>query len=513
MIPARARIAPAPLRLSTYLVLTTLHLSLLSGAASALPLEPPPPPLPPATRLELRNGLRVVLIPNPSTPILEVQLGFRTGSNADPKGRSGTASLLGRMTTGGLRDLPEPELARELSRLGGSISADVSPESLTIAGQVPTFSEPALRRFLDLFFSCVLDNPLVPDVVAREKTLRGGLFSRVLENPDALADLAARLLTLGPSGRPTYGTPTSVSAITPADLAFFRDRVFVPQNGVLVIGGAFDPGALLAWLDTRLATWDGRDVTLEAGPIPGRYKRLCREARCLDNPSTSADTATRARRIILVTPDEPQLSQVPFRLTTSNPITLTHPQWPAFQLATFLLGGDFTSRLMQTLRVREGLTYGAYFSPDFLPHEPSAMMVTTDATPDMVPRAVTLALEEVARLAQEPIEDAELERSRKLLRESFAFKFETISHVVDLYLGLELSNLPYAWLASWKAQLAAPISSEVTASMAHLAPSSLALVVVGPAELAAPLRTLDFGDPVIVRARDLLDHGIPAEVH
>jgi predicted Zn-dependent peptidase len=208
-----------------------------------------------------------------------------------------------------------------------------------------------------------------------------------------------------------------------------------------------------------------------------------------------------------VTIDDPNLSQIPYRLATRNPIAMNDPSWPAFRLGTFVLGGDFTSRLMQTLRVKEGLTYGAYFAPDFGGHASGAMMVASDATPDALLRALTLAQAELERLVSTPIEGAELDMNRAMLVEGFAFKVETVSKTVEQYLSLALAGLPPTWLASWRDRLATPDTKAVQAAMGALDSKALSLVVAGPASLADALKTVK-PDLRVISARDLLTTGL-----
>ena len=43
-------------------------------------------------------------------------------------------------------------------------------------------------------------------------------------------------------------------------------------------------------------------------------------------------------------------------------ISPKHPDYPAVLLANYMLGGNFTAHLMQTVRDQQGLTYGIYSS-------------------------------------------------------------------------------------------------------------------------------------------------------
>lgn len=488
------------------IVLALAPLAAAPHTPAARALSPWPTELPQATAYTLDNGLEVILVPNTNNPILEVQLGFRVGSGADPIGREGTASMLGRLATAGLPDKNEQDIARELAKMGAYISADVSLESFVLGGQIPTFDDQEVVRFLDLFAALVTDNPLPADVLEREKSLRLGLLTQASDNAEAMVEVAARMAALpGPWSRPSFGTLLSIPTLTRDDLTAFRDRAFTPKNAVLVIGGAFDERGLKAWIARRFGAWMSQ-VEVEAGPLPARPARLCLAGTCLENLVAVAPVAS-PRRAVLVTIDDANLSQIPYRLATRNPVSMNDPTWPSFRLGTFVLGGDFTSRLMQTLRVKEGLTYGAYFSPDFGGHVSGAMMVSSDATPDALLRALTLARDELTRLVSTPIEEAELEMNRAMLVEGFAFKVETVSKTVEQYLSLALAGLPPTWLASWRTRLASPDAASVKAAMSSLDPGALSLVVAGPAHLADTLKTMA-PDLTVISARELLERGL-----
>ena len=75
--------------------------------------------------------------------------------------------------------------------------------------------------------------------------------------------------------------------------------------------------------------------------------------------------AKEVRDILLVDRNDPSINQIQWRMGQDNPVHLLHSKWAPFRLGTQILGGDFTARLNATLRVREGLTYGARFRVDY----------------------------------------------------------------------------------------------------------------------------------------------------
>lgn len=482
------------------------------------PATPLPAGLPPGERFVLDNGLTVLLVPSHGNPYLDIQLGFRAGGGLDPAGKEGLASLLGRMLSAGIPEADEAALAAELARLGGWIAPDVGMESFVLGGQIPTLSDADVRRFLDLFARMALTPTIPTNLLEREKTLRLGLLRRVADNPEALAHLAAKLAAFGPGafGWSGYGSPRSIPSITRDDVADLHAALFAPAHGVLVVGGAFDPPAMRAWIERRFGATSGfgRGQSSEDGAVPGRKARLCAERAerlaCFDNPlAAPPPERPAAPRTIHVVVDDAGLSQIPWRLVAPNPIAMLDPSWPAFRLGTYALGGDFTSALNSVLRTQEGLTYGAYFEPAFGGHYSGAMMVSTDATPDALARSLALAKAELSALATAPLADVALDRFRAMLVNSFAFKFETLPHTVEQYLILELASVPLTFLATWRDLLARPSPAEVRAAMSRLDPAAMTLVVAGPAALAETLAAIGHGPVVTVAARDLLTLGLP----
>ncbi|MFO0746073.1 MAG: pitrilysin family protein [Myxococcota bacterium] len=502
------------------------------------PMAPQPPPkllpappanLPAASRYELPNGLRVVLIENHAAPWLEVELGFRVGSASDPVGKEGLASLTGEMLTGGIPGQDEQALAESLARLGATIDAEVETDQITVSGHVLTIVPADARRFMELFASVALDATLPEDVLARQKTLRLAGIQRLVDNPEALADTAMHAACFAglPEARPTFGTLTAIPAITRDDVVGWRDRAFVAAHGVLVVAGAIDKEAMLAWIAQRFAkVGEGVSCERQDGALPGRCTRLSKgdaasDPHALVNPMGLPRAKRRAEvepppSIVLVSIDEP-MAQIQWRYGAPNPFAVTHPDWGAFRLGTHVLGGEFNSRLNAILRAREGLTYGAYFATNFGGWDSSAMYITTDATTDALARSIELGVAEWERMAAEPVPKQELEDTRSTLVNGFPFRFETVSDVLGQYSFVELADVPWSWLGTWVDAVRRYDAKAVqTAFQAAEAASNPHLVVVGPPSLAPVLTTLGakLGGKSgpwavkVVPVQDFLAHGL-----
>ena len=84
------------------------------------------------------------------------------------------------------------------------------------------------------------------------------------------------------------------------------------------------------------------------------------------------------------------------------------PERTAFSVLNTLTGGYFSSRLMQNLREKQGLTYGISSTNTFF-GEQSVFAICSDVNADETQRAIDACFEELQRLQNEPVTDGELE--------------------------------------------------------------------------------------------------------
>jgi len=496
-------------------MITPLLLALVLSAPPPRLLDAPPASLPHATRYQLANGLRVVLVPNLAVPWLDVRLAFRIGSASDPDGKGGLASMVGSMLTSGVPGLDEQAFAEALARLGATIGSDVDAKTFTLSGQVTTLDPGAAPRFLELFRAAALEATLPEAVLTRQKKLRIAGIEDLQNEPEQLADMAVRAFVLAgrAEGRPTFGTTTSTSALTQADLVAWRDRALIPAHAVLVIGGAFDEPALLAWLNDKFGQWTTTtECNVTKSTLPGQCSALCRDGQCLDNPTATLRftpaSAGPQPSVILLAVDDPTMTQVQWRYGQIDPVVLTNPDWAAFRLATQVLGGEFTARLNNILRTREGMTYGAYLSPELGAWESNVMSIQTDASPAALTRSITIGVGEYRRIARELVPTRELEDMRNTLVNGFPFRFETVSDVVGQYLFVELADMPYSWLAGYTDAIARVDAEQLRAAFqGAIAAHPQWLVVVGPATLENALAGLNMGPVLVVPASTFLAQG------
>jgi len=359
--------------------------------------------------------------------------------------------------------------------------------------------------------------PTLPDdIIARDKARRIVNISRLTNRHGTLADTALRRAVFGPTpdGMPSFGLIADVERITPEDIRTWHRRVTTPQHAVLLIGGSFEKAPLLAWIEAHLgkSAWSNDTITCKAGTFDGWCQSLCDATGCLTNPAATprpVDSAPASARRVLVTIDDENAAQIQWRMGFANDVSAAEDGYGALRVGFHVLGGDYTARLNQLLRAKEGLTYGAYASADFGAYRPGLSSIRTDAPPGTLTRSIELTRGLIRQIREENIPAEELTDVRDNLANGFAFRFESIPDTLAQLRFITTNHLPLTWLSTWVKTVTTPSAEAIRTALAAAIPADGGhLIVVGPASLSEPLRAMDPSEPwVVISAKDLLAGG------
>ena len=91
--------------------------------------------LPAVGRVELDNGVVIVLLEKRDVPLIGIEAVIRGGAVSDPAGRAGMASLLAGMLEKGAGERSAAEFAAAVDSVGGVLSATAGLESITLSGE------------------------------------------------------------------------------------------------------------------------------------------------------------------------------------------------------------------------------------------------------------------------------------------------------------------------------------------------------------------------------------------
>jgi len=418
--------------------------------------------MPQVTERVLPNGLTVLISEYHSLPIMRFHLLVPGGAAYDPAGKEGVAELTAALLDQGTTRRSAEELAREVEFLGGDLGADAGTDFSTVAGE---FLSKDLDAGLDLFSDVALHPAFRPDELRRTQglTLAGIIAAR--DNTGAVADLcyARYLYGAHPYGHPSQGTEASVKRLGRADVEAFYARHYVPDHAILVIIGDAPASELLAKAERAFGGWkSGGGATLTALTPPTRVT---------------------GRHILVV--DKPDATQTHIRMGNIA-IGRTDPTYVPANVTSNILGGGFGARLIDELRVKRSLTYGAW-SGFAARKVPGDFRVGTFTKVDTTGEAMQVALDVLAKFAAEGATPEELARAKSLLTGQFPKQLETPGAVAGKLAELAGFGLPRSDLEAYPARVNATSLADVQQLAKRWVPTTdAAIVVVGPADKIAP---------------------------
>jgi zinc protease len=195
------------------------------------------------TEFTLSNGLKVILHPDRSTPIVAINTYYHVGSRDEAPGRTGFAHLFEHMLFQGSKNY-NGLFSRPLEKAGGFVNGTTNEDRTMYFEVVPSnFLDLALfleadrmGNLLEAMTQEKLDNQR--DVVKNEKRQR-------IDNQPYMPALYKIAATMFPEGHPynwlPIGSMEDLTAASMDDVRDFFQRYYVPNNATLVLAGDFDP--------------------------------------------------------------------------------------------------------------------------------------------------------------------------------------------------------------------------------------------------------------------------------
>lgn len=471
---------------STPVVTTATPTIIAVPMASVDPTKPPmlgPPPsltVPPIATRQLANGLKIVVVEQHELPLADVILQMRTGGEADPAGKPGTAALTASMLLEGTTSRTALQIADQQAFLGVGMGASSGWEQSAVSLHAPTAQlDSALALLADVAL-----HPAFP--VADLERVRKARLTSLQQQRDrgpVIADRAYAAALYGsdnPYGRPLAGTEASIASVTRDELLRFYTTYYRPNNATLLVVGDVNAD----------------DVARRAEAIFGKWARA-------EVPATITANARGANATTLVLIDKPGAAQSSFRIGGIGAARSTNDYF-ALQVLNTLLGGSFSSRLNQNLREARGYTYGA--SSGFsLRRSAGPFTASAEVVSAKTDSALIEFMKEL-RSIRDTVPSAELERAKRYLQLGLPEDFETTRSIAGQFLPLLTYDIPLEFYNSAVQRIAAVTQADVQrVARQYIDPSKLTLVIVGDRKTIEPgLRALNPGDIVIRDARDVL---------
>ncbi len=203
---------------------------------------------------DVPSSERVVLLPVKDDATISFSIWFKTGSQNDPAGKEGVATLTAMLLTeGGSAKRSYEEIMEALYPMAAGYGANVDKEMTVISGRVH-------RDNLEDYYALLTDAILHPgfreeDFVRIKTDLRNGIEKSLRYSNDEELGKAAFydfVYTGTRYGHLDQGTLTSLDAITLDDVRAFYKQWYTRDNFVVGLGGGYD-AALVSRIEGDLA--------------------------------------------------------------------------------------------------------------------------------------------------------------------------------------------------------------------------------------------------------------------
>jgi zinc protease len=360
------------------------------------------------TEFKLKNGLRVIMHQDRSTPIVAVNLWYHVGSKNEVPGRTGFAHLFEHMMFQGSKNYND-DYFKPLQEAGATINGSTNPDRTNYFEVVPSnFLELALFMEADRMGNLLeamtmekLNNQR--DVVKNERRQRydNAPYGTAFEKINSL---------IYPPDHPyhwtTIGSLADLSAASMEDVQAFFRQYYVPNNATLVIAGDFDPKQARTWVEKYF------------GPIKsgGEIKR--------PNPEMPKMTEEMRRTY----EDDVRLPRL---YMVWHTVRLGAPDEPALDILARILSSGRGSRLQKSL------VYDKQLSQDAVASHPTGEIagtfrISSTARPGKTLEEIEKEINaEIERIKAEPPTAEELERAYNAIESQMVFGLQTVLGKAD----------------------------------------------------------------------------------
>ena len=365
-----------------------------------------------AQKWVLPDGLTLIVQEDRSAPVASVQAWCNTGSiYEDEKLGAGLSHILEHMLFKGTKTQSGNAIAQKIQDVGGYINAYTSFDRTVFWIDVPKDGVPAA---LSILSDAMMNSTLPPEEYAKEQEVIRREFAMGLDDPDRQAGLLlfATAYQRHPYRLPVIGEMEIYNQLTQEQVMQYYKSRYVPNNLTFIVVGDVDAEKVHQQLADFFKSYP--EKSLKPVFVPEEPPQLGRR-------EVHNEFATELTRLSLAW-------HIP---------EITHPDVPALDLLSTILGEGRSSRLYRRVREESGLAFGvSAFS--YTPGDPGLLGVDATVDPKKRDAAEKLILQIVAEVKQAGVTADELMKAKKM----------SLSHHLDALTTMrgQASDLGSNWL-------------------------------------------------------------------
>ncbi|MEH2423065.1 MAG: pitrilysin family protein [Nostoc sp.] len=406
------------------------------------------------------NGLRILLLPDNSTPTVTLSGHIQAGTEFDPEKKAGLAAFVAENLLNGTKSKDVLTIAKVLAERGASLNFEVYREGVHIEGDSLAGDLPIILKIL----ADVVKNSTFP--VKELELHRQQSLSDLQLELDEPSEVARRIFvqSIYPKKHPLHTFPTeeSLQQIQRQDVIDFKAKHYRPDTTVLALVGDFDLDKVRSLIKNEFGNWE----------VSGQA------------PTLKYPTVPMLKKMVSVNPVLPGKAQAVTYMGYTS-INRYDPRFHAALVLNQILGGDtLSSRLGAEVRDRQGLSYGIYSSFQ-TGKNAGIFMIEMQTSPEDSSKAIASTRQILQQIHQQGVTALEVETAKRTFISNYNVSLANPEELTDKILMNEVYGLDKGELHSFTDKIQKVTLDQVNqAARELLHPDQIVVVTAGPSVLA-----------------------------
>jgi zinc protease len=402
-------------------------------------------------------GIDLIAYPTAVKDVVTLVGSLPAGDAFAGTGNVAVPTLVGMMLEHGTKSEDQFKIAQQLESVGAEINFEVGIQLVQIHAK-------CLRKDLPLVVRLIAEQlrtpAFAPAEFAKVQQQAVGALRQSLENTNARASEAFNRAVF-PKGHPNHPAATEemIAAVQSAaleDLTKFHQAHYGPAHLTLIVVGDFDVRQLQADVAKGFAGWTGGSDFLKAAP---------------------ANLAAAPQELAVPVAGKASVS---VELGEATGLKYRDPEALALRVGTAIFGSGFTSRLMGSVRDKEGLTYdiGAGMGEDALTD--GYWRIGGSFAPSLLEKGTVSTRRELLKWSRDGVTAAELAARKTNIVGSYQVSLATTGGLAMAIQQAVLRGYPVSWLDDYPRAIEALTLDEVNhAIKKHIEPQKMVFVKAG----------------------------------
>jgi predicted Zn-dependent peptidase len=360
-------------------------------------------------RTALPDGPRVISARLPGARSVSMAAYVLAGSRLESAEEAGVAHFMEHITFKGTAAYPTTRaLSEAIEGVGGSFNAATDRESTVYWVRVPGREA---RRAVDVLGELIVRPNLHTAEIEGERTVIVEEIRSYQDDPGEYAQTLFQTAMFGdgPLGREICGDEAGIHALPEATIRDFWQTMYRPANTVVAVAGDIAHDEAVELVAAAFGSGNGVHPTFAPAPDLPAGERV----RFGPRPTSQA-------QLVVGVPA----------------LRRDHPDAWTLALLNAVLGDGMSSRLFLSVREERGLAYDIGSGlVDYA--DAGALEVSAGVDPAGLRDALAAILAELARLRDEPVPAAELDKARRYLSGGLELRMDETRHLASWIGGQE----------------------------------------------------------------------------